>query len=117
MIKPSSANTSATWKTWKPASFLQEATNHLYSLTNCHAETVVCDLHPKFTTTALAKEMAEADGLPLIQVQHHHAHAAALMAEHDLEEAVTLSAMVMVTDRMEKLGAAKSCFAHVNQPI
>ncbi len=71
-------------------SFLQEAANHLYSLTNCHAETVVCDLHPKFTTTALAREMAEADGSPLIQVQHHHAHAAALMAEHNLEEAVSV---------------------------
>ncbi len=70
--------------------FLQEAANHLYSLTNCHAEAVVCDLHPKFTTTALAKEMAEADGSPLIQVQHHHAHAAALMAEHNLEEAVSV---------------------------
>ena len=70
--------------------FMQEAINHLYHLTNCHSEVVVCDLHPKFTTTALAKEMAEADGSPLIQVQHHHAHAAALMAEHNLEEAVTV---------------------------
>ncbi len=71
-------------------SFLQEAANHLQRLTNCHAEAVVCDLHPKFTTTALAKEMAEADDSPLIQVQHHHAHAAALMAEHNLEEAVSV---------------------------
>lgn len=71
-------------------SFLQQAANHLYTLTNCHAEAVVCDLHPKFTTTALAKEMAEADGAPLVQVQHHHAHAAALMAEHNLEEAVNV---------------------------
>lgn len=70
--------------------FLEEAINHLFHLTNCHSETVVCDLHPKFTTTALAKEMAEADGSSLIQVQHHHAHAAALMAEHNLEEAVTV---------------------------
>ena len=70
--------------------FLQEAANHIYSLTNCHAETVVCDLHPKFTTTMLAKEMAEADGSPLIQVQHHHAHAAALIGEHNLEEAVSV---------------------------
>jgi hydrogenase maturation protein HypF len=70
--------------------FLQEAINHLYHLTNCHSETVVCDLHPKFTTTELAREMAEADGSQLIQVQHHHAHAAALMAEHNLEEAVTV---------------------------
>ena len=70
--------------------FLAEATNHLYQLTNCHAEIIACDLHPKFTTTALAQEMAEADVSPLIQVQHHHAHAAALMAEHNLEEAVTV---------------------------
>ena len=70
--------------------FLQKAVNHLYSLTNCHAETVVCDLHPKFTTTALAKEMAEADGSQLIQVQHHHAHAAALMSEHNLDEIVSI---------------------------
>jgi hydrogenase maturation protein HypF len=69
-------------------SFLQEATAHLQRLTNCHGETVACDLHPKFTTTILAKEMAEADGSPLVQVQHHHAHAAALMAEHGLDEIV-----------------------------
>jgi hydrogenase maturation protein HypF len=71
-------------------SFLQEATSHLQRLTNCRVQTVACDLHPKFTTTLLAKEMAEADGSPLVQVQHHHAHAAALMAEHDLDEAVSV---------------------------
>jgi hydrogenase maturation protein HypF len=71
-------------------SFLQEATSHLQRLTNCHAETVACDLHPKFNTTILAKEMAQEDGLELIQVQHHHAHAAALMAEHDLDEVVAI---------------------------
>ncbi len=72
-------------------SFLQEATTHLQRLTNCHAETVACDLHPKFNTTLLAKEMAEANGLGLVQVQHHHAHAAALMAEHGLDEIVAVT--------------------------
>ena len=72
-------------------SFLQEATGHLQRLTNCHPEVVTCDLHPKFTTTNLAKEMAEAQGLPLVQVQHHHAHAAALMAEHGLDEIVAVT--------------------------
>jgi hydrogenase maturation protein HypF len=71
-------------------SFLQEATGHMQRLTNCRAQTVACDLHPKFNTTILAKEMAELDGSPLVQVQHHHAHAVALMAEHGLEEAVSI---------------------------
>ncbi len=72
-------------------SFLQETTSHLQRLTNCHAEAVACDLHPKFTTTLLAKEMAETDDLQLFRVQHHHAHAAALMAEHGLDEIVAVT--------------------------
>ncbi len=68
--------------------FLDEATEHLLHLINGKAEVLACDLHPKFTTTALAKEWADAKGLPLVQVQHHHAHAAALMAEHGLDEIV-----------------------------
>ena len=71
--------------------FLQEATSQLQQLTNFKAETVACDLHPKFNTTLLAQEMAETDNLKLVQVQHHHAHAAALMAEHGLEDLVAIT--------------------------
>jgi hydrogenase maturation protein HypF len=66
--------------------FLQEATSHLIRLTNSHVEAIACDLHPKFTTTHLAKELAETNGWSLIQVQHHHAHVAALMMEHGVDE-------------------------------
>jgi hydrogenase maturation protein HypF len=68
--------------------FLQEATNHLIRLTNSHVDAVACDLHPKFTTTRLAQELAEANNWHLIQVQHHHAHVAALMMEHAVDELV-----------------------------
>jgi hydrogenase maturation protein HypF len=68
--------------------FLQEATSHLIRLTNSHVEAVACDLHPKFITTALARELAKANGWHLIQVQHHHAHVAALMMEHAVDEIV-----------------------------
>ncbi|MCW3984434.1 MAG: carbamoyltransferase HypF [Candidatus Bathyarchaeota archaeon] len=71
--------------------FLQEATTHLQHLTNTHAEVIACDLHPKFNTTRLAKELTESQGLPLIQVQHHFAHAAALMAEHGLDDVVAVT--------------------------
>jgi hydrogenase maturation protein HypF len=71
--------------------FLEEAANHLIRLTNSHVDTVACDLHPKFTTTNLAEELAEHNGWRLIQVQHHHAHAAGLMAEHGLDELVSVA--------------------------
>jgi hydrogenase maturation protein HypF len=71
--------------------FLQEATSHLVRLTNSRVDAVACDLHPKFTTTHLARELAETNGWQLIQVQHHHAHVAALMMEHGVDELVCVT--------------------------
>ncbi len=68
--------------------FLESATKHLIQLTNSKPEAIACDLHPKFTTTQLAQELAEEDGWQLIQVQHHYAHVAALMAEHNTKEMI-----------------------------
>ncbi len=71
--------------------FLQEATNHLIRLTNSRVDAVACDWHPKFTTTNLARELAEANSWQLVQVQHHHAHVAALMMEHAVDAIVGIT--------------------------
>jgi hydrogenase maturation protein HypF len=69
-------------------SFLEDATNRLIRLTSSEVDTVSCDLHPKFTTTQLAQNLAEENEWQLIRVQHHHAHVAALMAEYNINEIV-----------------------------
>ncbi|MEM2103404.1 MAG: carbamoyltransferase HypF [Candidatus Bathyarchaeia archaeon] len=70
--------------------FLKKASEHLAYLTNSKIDLVACDLHPKFSTTKLAQELASEKGLQLVQVQHHFAHVAALMAEHDVSEIVAV---------------------------
>jgi hydrogenase maturation protein HypF len=51
-------------------------------------ELIVHDLHPDYASTNYARERATADQLPLLAVQHHHAHVASCMAEHGLDEPV-----------------------------
>ena len=47
-------------------------------------EVVVCDLHPDYASTREAESLAARWRAQLLRVQHHHAHVAAAMAEHDL---------------------------------
>jgi hydrogenase maturation protein HypF len=60
------------------------AVARLESLLAFRPEALACDLHPEYLSTRWARERAAALGVPLVEVQHHHAHAAAAMAEHGL---------------------------------
>ncbi len=55
-------------------------------LFHIHPEAVACDLHPGYLSTRYARERAESEGLPLIRVQHHHAHIVSCMAEHQIPD-------------------------------
>ncbi|NTV22859.1 MAG: hypothetical protein HGA85_00600 [Nanoarchaeota archaeon] len=47
---------------------------------------ILCDLHPGYNTSILAKELSSQFGCKLAQVQHHKAHAYAVAEEHELKD-------------------------------
>lgn len=68
----------------KVADFYDETVAKYRHWFKIEPEIAACDLHPDFMTTKYAESL----GLPLLKVQHHHAHTAAVMAEHHLNEPV-----------------------------
>jgi hydrogenase maturation protein HypF len=56
---------------------------HLYSTMYDHRPGVLAaDLHPEYLSTKLARQSATENSLPLLEIQHHHAHIAGCMAEN-----------------------------------
>jgi len=56
------------------------AVEHLAFMTGQQPTVLACDMHPGYATTAWARRSAA--GRPVLAVQHHHAHAVSLLADH-----------------------------------
>ena len=63
---------------------LQETIHRFQTLLEVKPQVVVCDMHPKYNSTVVAKEL----GYPMIQVQHHYAHILSCMTENDCHDPV-----------------------------
>jgi hydrogenase maturation protein HypF len=61
---------------------LDTAVAQLLALTEVRPTAIGHDLHPDFHSTRLAEALADRWQVPLVGVQHHHAHVAAVLAEH-----------------------------------
>ncbi len=66
--------------------FYSETILHMKKLLHITPVATVCDLHPDYLSSRYAQSL----GLPIIKVQHHHAHAAAVMAEHKLTKCLAV---------------------------
>lgn len=75
-------------KNWETFSFYTESLERFEHLFRFTPTSLVCDLHPDYLSSQEAERTAVRCGLPLLKVQHHHAHAAACMLEYGLHEQV-----------------------------
>jgi hydrogenase maturation protein HypF len=61
----------------------EEGIAHFERLFRIKPEAITCDLHPNYLATQYARQRSEKESLPLIEVQHHHAHLAACLADNN----------------------------------
>ncbi|UCH03863.1 MAG: carbamoyltransferase HypF [Candidatus Thorarchaeota archaeon] len=65
--------------------FLENAIRHLMHLLGVTSpDGIACDLHPEFLSTELAERLSDKMKIPLVRVQHHHAHLASIIADSKL---------------------------------
>ncbi len=62
----------------------EEQLRHFAKLFDFEPRAVACDLHPDYLSTGVAEALAREKGIPLLRVQHHHAHMLSCMADNGL---------------------------------
>ena len=63
----------------------EEQLGHFAKLFDFEPAAVACDMHPDYLSTEAAERIARERGIPLLRVQHHHAHMVSCMADNGLE--------------------------------
>lgn len=62
-----------------------QSIEHLKKLLEVNPSIVACDLHPSYFSSQYARKLKKGK---LIEIQHHWAHIASVLAEHDIDERV-----------------------------
>ncbi len=66
----------------RTADYFQRCLVHLLNVWQAHPQAVACDQHPGYLATGFARQYAEEHHLPLVAVQHHHAHIVSCLADN-----------------------------------
>ena len=67
---------------------LKEAVRRCGDLLEIQPDVIVCDKHPLYHSSEVAKELGKEMGIPVLEIQHHYAHTLSCMAENDHLEPV-----------------------------
>jgi len=68
--------------------FLIESVDRFSKLFRFKPKCIACDLHPDYLSTRYAEALEKDLNIPLVRVQHHHAHIVSCMAEKGIDEEV-----------------------------
>lgn len=64
---------------------LEAATTRMERLLEIQPDIIVGDMHPGYNTSEMARVIAEREGVPVMEIQHHHAHMVSCMTENEYE--------------------------------
>lgn len=64
--------------------YYRESLTRMNGFLSVQPAAIACDLHPDYASTRFARDYARKNSLPIVAVQHHHAHVASVIAEHGL---------------------------------
>ncbi len=77
---------------YEAVEFYKQTTEHLTSLLGIEeVDTIGVDLHPKYRSRKLGIRLAEKYDAQIVEVQHHWAHGASLLLEHNLDDIVCIA--------------------------
>lgn len=62
----------------------QKTIKQQLNIFNCSPKTVLIDAHPTYQSSRIGKELAEKNKAKLVKIQHHKAHFASVLGEHQL---------------------------------
>lgn len=68
----------------------QSQIKRLRELLNIHLRFLAVDAHPDFVSKQFAKKLSQKLEIPVLEVQHHLAHAASCMGEHGLDKSLAI---------------------------
>ena len=68
-------------KNMETLQFYQQQIAHFRRIFGVEIHRAACDLHPDYLSTETARDLQK-QGIPLVQVQHHHAHMVSCMADN-----------------------------------